>query len=194
MNLTDMGVLYHQVLSCDKCTGEEIMGAIRRSFLFLLLISLCLGASFAQNVDQGGPSTNWAIGLSAISPGLPVAVKAVYQVDSWGFQLEANYFYKWGTVRFDGLKSVYARNRLAAYAFAGITANHFYDPSETPVFLNNTLWVDAGLGGTFSLGRHKRLVFGAEGGLLIPFLSNLGLTQYEDSGFMVANVFVLWRL
>jgi hypothetical protein len=170
------------------------MGAIRRSVLFLLLVCLCLAVSFAQDVDQRSPSTHWAVGLSAISPGLPVAVKAMYQVDSWGFQLEANYFYSLGTVRFDGVKTVYARNRLAAYVFAGITANHFYDPNETPVYLNNTLWVDAGLGGTLSIGKYKRLVLGVEGGLLVPFLSNLGLTQYEDSGFIVANVFILWRL
>jgi len=180
------------------------MEKMRRFRMVLLLVCLGVGMlvaapstatiSSSSVVHSANPDGyRWAAGVSGISPGLPIAAKLVYQVDSWGVQVEANYFYLLGMVRVDGRKTVMLRNRLEAYGFAGIIANHFFDNTQVPSVTNNTLWADAGLGVAFSFGKHRRLVLGAEGGLMIPFLSNLGLEQYENSGFMVANAYLLWR-
>ncbi|PKL14181.1 MAG: hypothetical protein CVV52_02955 [Spirochaetae bacterium HGW-Spirochaetae-8] len=179
------------------------MDKMRRSRLVLLLVCLGVGMLAAAPAIAPAPAAagslanpdgyRWAAGVSGISPGLPVAAKLVYQVGSWGVQVEANYFYILGMVRVDGRKTVMLRNRLEAYGFAGLIANHFYDTTQVPSVTNNTLWADVGVGVAYSLGQHRRLVLGAEGGLMIPFLSNLGLEQYENSGFMVANAYLLWR-
>jgi hypothetical protein len=74
-----------------------------------------------------------------------------------------------------------------------VEANHFFNNTQTPSLVNNTLWADVGKGVAYSLGKHTRLVLGAEGGLMIPFQSNLGREQYEDSGLMVANAYLRER-
>ena len=174
------------------------MDVMRRICVLLLLVGFGMVSLAAASTTSATSSANpdgytWAAGISGISPGLPVAAKLVYQVGSWGVQVEANYFYLLGMVRVDGRKTVMLRNRLEAYGFAGIIANHFFDTTQTPPLTNNTLWADVGVGLSFSIGKHRRLVVGGEGGLMIPFLSNLGLEQYQNSGFMVANAYLLWR-
>ncbi|MEA5032102.1 MAG: hypothetical protein VB025_08145 [Sphaerochaeta sp.] len=134
------------------------------------------------------PDYTWALGLSGIAPGLPVAVKGVWQSHGWGVQVEANYFYALGMVRIDGRRMITTKGPWSAYGFVGVTANHFNDGTD----INNTLWADVGAAGTVKFGKNRRFEIGMEGGLLIPFYSNMGLEQYEDTGFMVANLFALW--
>lgn len=152
----------------------------RACFLILLFV---LVATPAPATDY-----RWGAGLSGISPGLPVAFKGVWQSHGWGVQVEANYYYALGMLRLDGRREIKSAGRWGSYGFVGCTINHFNDGME----MNNTLWADLGAAGTVRLGKAQRLELGFEGGLLIPFWSNLGLEQYQDSGFMVANAFILW--
>lgn len=161
--------------------------------VILILVCAVIGAAAPASVRQAD-GHEWAIGLSAISPGLPVALKAVWQRGNWGAQLEVNYFYTWAMARIDGRRTIVVRGRLETYGCVGITFNHFNDGLSNPASVNNTFWADVAAGAQFSFGRHHRFTIGAEGGLLVPFYSNLGLEQYQDSGFMVANVFMLWWL
>ena len=156
---------------------------MKRLPCLVLLLMMITAPLIGQNNDY-----RWAAGISGISPGLPVAAKVVWQSNGWGAQVEANYFYSLGMVRIDGRKVVVSKGRWGAYGFAGCTANHFNDGND----INNTLWVDVGAAGSVKLGKNHRLELGFEGGLLIPFWSNKGLEQYDDSGFMVANAFILW--
>ena len=60
--------------------------------------------------------------------------------------------------------------------------------------MNDTFWADVAAGVQWNIGKRERFSLGAEGGLMIPFYSNLGLEQYQNTGFMVANLFMLWWL
>lgn len=172
-----------------------------RCFLTTLLIAgLCMVAFAKESkspiatTPTGADISGWSIGLSAISPGMPVAVKAVYQKNTWGFQMEANYFYALGMVRLDGRKGILTKDRLHTYGFVGITGMHFNDHLGTAESVNNTFLADVGAGISFRFGKRRRFELGAEGGLLLPFYSNQGLEQYKNSGLMVANIFALWQL
>ncbi|MCF7953930.1 MAG: hypothetical protein K9K78_07635 [Spirochaetales bacterium] len=135
----------------------------------------------------------WGIGLSAISPGMPAALKGVYRKETWGIQGEANYFYSLGMLRIDARASLRSASWYNVYGLVGITANHFNKGSHEEDPINNSLFADAGLGGELLFGRKNLFSIGIEGGLLIPFWSNQGLEQYDDTGIMLANVYcLLW--
>lgn len=123
----------------------------------------------------------WGIGLSAISPGMPVALKGVYRKETGGIQGEANYFYSLGMLRIDARASLRAASWYNVYGLVGITANHFNKGSHEEDPINNSLFADAGLGGEFLFGRKHLFSIGIEGGLLIPFWSNQGLEQYDNT-------------
>lgn len=152
-----------------------------------LCMVLVISFSFASAVAKT-PDYHWAVGISGIAPGLPIAAKGVWQSHGWGVQLEANYFYALGMLRLDARRIVAEKGRWGAYGFVGATVNHFNDGKD----INNTLWADLGGAATVRLGKERHLELGFEGGLMIPVWSNRGLEQYEDTGFMVANVFALW--
>ncbi|NLV83532.1 MAG: hypothetical protein GXY60_03115 [Spirochaetales bacterium] len=156
---------------------------MKRLTCTILMICLLSGCLVAQNPDR-----HWAVGLSGISPGLPVAVKCVWQSQGLGAQIEGNYYYALGMLRIDGRKIIVEKGRWGSYGFVGITANHFNDG----ITINNTLWADVGGAATVRFGKKQRFELGFEAGLLIPFWSNLGLDQYNNTGFMVANIFALW--
>ncbi len=155
------------------------------ALLAILSISSLLGADKAENEHyiQAG-------GLSAIAPGLPVAAKYVYQDGTWGWQAELNYFYLLGMGRIDGRKIVKGANGTDVYGFVGISMNHFNHYNETPAFMEFVLSADVGIGAEWKFSKHFAL--GLEGGLMIPFWCNRGLDQFDNSGLMVANVYLLY--
>lgn len=152
----------------------------------LLLVTLPLTAQEQESQEES--EKEWMVGLSVLSPALPVGIKAVRTDGLWGFQLEANYFYSVGVFRIDGRRTVRKLRRIDLYGFAGITFMHFNDGVD----MNNSLMADLGAGAVWHLG--KKLSLGAEGGLLVPFYSNQGLEQYDNSGLMVANAYLTYRL
>ena len=154
-------------------------------YIVLLIMVMLFSMLPASSQDQ---EYSWGIGVSALSPGLPAALKVVYSPAAWGVQLEANYFYLWGMARIDGRREVFSKGISSGYIFAGITANHFNDPDEG---IENVLSADLGIGAELRLGKKQRFSIGAEGGLLVPFYSSKGLENYQDSGFMVANIYAL---
>lgn len=168
----------------------------RTMVVLVLLVAICalFGAAPGSTSVRQADGREWSIGVSAISPGLPIALKVVWQRGPWGVQLEANYFYMWAMARLDGRRMIVTRGRLETYGSVGLTFNHFNDGLHTSVSINNTFWADLAAGLQYSLGKRHRFSIGAEGGLMVPFYSNLGLEQYQDTGFMVANVFMLWWL
>lgn len=161
---------------------------------FVLLAVALTAAEPDPFAGSSGAPGRWGLGISAISPGLPVALKGVWRNGPWGAQIEANWFYQWAMVRLDARRRIVLKGRMETYAVAGITFNHFNDGLGSTSSVNDTFWVDLAAGLQFNLGRNQRFSLGAEGGLLIPFYSNLGLEQYQNSGFIVANVFMLWWL
>lgn len=162
--------------------------------VLLIVMSAGIGAAPAQTSVRQADGREWAIGVSAISPGLPIALKVVWQRGSWGAQFEANYFYMWAMARVDGRRTIVTRGRLETYGCVGLTFNHFNDGLGTAASVNDTFWADLAAGVQWNIGKRERFSLGAEGGLMIPFYSNLGLEQYQNTGFMVANVFILWWL
>ena len=163
------------------------MARKRVTFVLMILITLILPLGAEETEEE---EYLWAAGLSVISPGLPVAIKVVNQRDDWGWQLEANYFYMLGMCRVDGRRVVKRLGKSYVYGFAGMTANHFNDGLGNSDSVNNTLFADLGGAGELALGR--RFSIGLEAGMLIPFYSNQGLDQYDNSGLMVANLFGLF--
>ena len=171
--------MYYNCLICIEREANNVKKIILCTVCLLVVMTGAFGSS---------PDYTWALGLSAIAPGMPVAAKGVWQSHGWGVQVEANYFYALGMFRLDGRRMIKTKGPWSAYGFVGVTANHFNDGSD----INNTLWADVGAAGTVKFGKNRRFEIGMEGGLLIPFYSNMGLEQYEDTGFMVANLFALW--
>ena len=133
----------------------------------------------------------WGVGISVLSPGLPVALKGVYQKGDWSAQLEFNYFYMLGMIRIDGKRVLRGSEGNDIYGFIGITGSHFNDGLMEADSINNTLMADFGIGAEFRFGRKRQFGLGVEGGLIVPFWSNQGLEQYNNSGLMVANAFAL---
>ena len=169
-----------------------LKGAIRAIAACCVLL-LVVSAAAADPADQED-SSPWSLGLSAISPGLPIACKAVYSPTDWGLQLEMNYFYTIGMVRIDGRRVVADNGWNALYGFIGLTAMHLNDGLNTAASIDNSLMADLGVGGELRFGRRRAWSLGLEGGLLIPFYSSQGLEQFDDSGLMVANIFLLYTL
>ena len=132
----------------------------------------------------------WGVGISVLAPALPVAAKAVYQPNQWGWQAEFNYFYLLGMARFDGRRIVRGANGTDVYAFAGITLNHFNHYAESPAYMEFIFSADLGLGAEWRFTEHLGL--GIEGGLMVPFWCNTGLDQFDNSGLMVANLHLLY--
>jgi hypothetical protein len=156
--------------------------------VFALLTAEAAPPAVTPEVNKG-----WSIGISAISPGLPIAVKAVYQNGDWALQLEGNYFYLWSVLRADGRRTLRKLARADLYTFAGLTALYFDKDDSVDRPEQYTLAADFGIGAQLFIGKKKRFSIGAEGGLLIPFLSNISLDYYDNTGIIVANVYLLWR-
>ncbi|MGM0431398.1 MAG: hypothetical protein ACQEQU_01650 [Spirochaetota bacterium] len=166
-------------------------------FLAAVAVCLCLTAAtplFAQQPNSEPLEKSWSVGVSAISPALPVAVKAILARGQWALQFEANYFYLWAVARVDGRRTIRSFKRTDVYAFAGLTGLYFAEDNDLRNTAEKTLAADVGIGGELYLGKHRRLGIGMEGGLLIPFLSSISLDQYDNSGIMVANIYVVYRL
>ncbi|MCK5155479.1 MAG: hypothetical protein KAQ69_03535 [Spirochaetales bacterium] len=164
------------------------------TLMFFLSISF-LSAESPPDADSSDPDERVSgYGVSVISPGLPIALKAVYQKGEWGVQFEFNYFYMLGMLRIDGRRILMDNGWNDVYGFAGITGMHFNDGLMQSNSINNTLFADFGIGGELRLGRERQFGIGLEGGLLVPFYSNQGLEQYDNSGLLVANVFLLFWL
>ena len=159
-----------------------------RKMLFLILV-LCLITGTVTAADNE-ESCFWAGGISALAPGLPVAAKIVYQNDAWGWQGEANYFYLLGMLRLDGRRILKGSEGTDIYGFAGLTLNHFNHYDETPAYLEFVLSADVGAGAEWRFSR--RFGVGIEGGLMIPFWCNQGLEQFDNSGLMVANAYLVY--
>ena len=167
----------------------------------VILVVICLLASSAMSFltaadapDPGAADSDehvWGVGVSVLSPGLPVALKGVYQKGDWSAQIEFNYFYMLGMLRIDGKRVIRGGNGNDIYGFIGITGSHFTDGLMEADSINNSLMADFGIGAEFRFGRRRQFGLGIEGGLLVPFWSNLGLDQYDNSGLMVANAFAL---
>ena len=159
-----------------------------RNVLFLILV-LCLitGSITAAEKEE---TYHWAGGISALAPGLPVAAKVVYQGDAWGWQGEANYYYLLGMLRLDGRRILKGSHGTDIYGFAGLTLNHFNHYDKTPTYLEFVLSADVGAGAEWRFSKHFGI--GIEGGLMIPFWCNQGLEQFDDSGLMVANAYLLY--
>ncbi len=161
--------------------------------VFIVIFLLTNSALTASEKSSPSDTYTWGLGISAISPGLPIAVKAVYGYTGWGVQLECNYFYQWGMARLDGRRTVFTKPRLEGYAFAGITTHHFNDMEGTTQSIENILSVDLGIGAELRPGRKGSLGLGAEGGLMVPFYSSKDLDDYSNDGFIVANIyFLVW--
>ena len=175
------------------------MTQIKKIFITIFILIFFLSISFLAaesppDADGSEPDERvWGDGVSVISPGLPIALKAVYQKGEWGVQFEFNYFYMLGMLRIDGRRILMDNGWNDVYGFAGITGMHFNDVTKiNPI--NNTLFADFGIGGELRLGRERQFGIGLEGGLLVPFYSNQGLEQYDNSGLLVANLFLLFWL
>ncbi len=160
---------------------------MKRILILILVLSAVAGGLFAADTSE---DYYWGGGLSVISPGLPVAAKIVYQRDTWGWQGEANYFYLLGMLRFDGRAVIKSFGRADLYGFAGVTLNHFNGFNEEHPYLEFILSADVGGGADWRFTDH--LSVGVEGGLLIPFWCNRGLDQFDNSGLMVANLYMLY--
>ncbi len=163
---------------------------------YIIIISALLLLVSAATAETAEPveSSPWSLGLSVISPGLPIACKAVYSPSNWGVQLEMNYFYTIGMFRIDGRSVVVDNGWNALYGFIGLTAMHLNDGLQTTGSIDNSLMADLGVGGELRFGRRRAWSLGFEGGLLIPFYSSRGLDQFDDSGLLVANLFLLYTL
>ncbi|NQT58160.1 MAG: hypothetical protein HQ557_04170 [Bacteroidetes bacterium] len=171
------------------------MSRIYKLVIFGLIV--CFAMSFLSAADAPVPDSSdpdervWGVGLSVLSPGLPIALKGVYQKGDWGAQIEFNYFYMLGMIRLDGKRILKGSNGNDIYGFIGITGSHFNDGLMQVDSINNSLLADFGIGAEFRFGRKRQFGLGVEGGLLVPFWSNLGLDQFDNSGLMVANAFAL---
>ena len=164
--------------------------------LVIISLLICFAMSFltaaAPDPDDSDPDERvWGVGLSVISPGLPIALKGVCQKGEWGVQFEFNYFYMLGMFRIDGRRILMDNGWNDVYGFAGITGSHFNDGLIQVDSINNSLLADFGIGAEFRFGRKRQFGLGVEGGLLVPFWSNQGLDQFDNSGLMVANAFAL---
>ena len=124
--------------------------------------------------DQPPEIPPWGAGLSVLSPGLPVAVKVVYQPDEWGFQLEANFFYYLAMLRVDARRVLKGSRGTDIYGFVGVTASHIDDGLGTGTSVNNTLMGDVGVGGEIHFGKYRRFGVGIEGGAPHPLLQQSG--------------------
>lgn len=158
---------------------------------WVLVIILTVAAAGLIWGEEAAPEVRCSIGASVLSPGMPVAFKAVSQGTDWGWQFECNYFYYLGMVRLDGRRKVAGGSRSDIYGFAGLTFSHILEDSLIDNKMNNTLLADVGAGAELHLGW---LTAGIEGGLLIPFWTTAGPDYYENSGLMVANLFILFPL
>ncbi len=173
------------------------MSRIKKIFITTITLMFFLSISFLSaesplDTDSSEPDERvWGYGISVLSPGLPIALKVVYQKDEFGVQFEFNYFYMLGMLRIDGRRILMDNGWNDVYGFAGITGMHFNDGLMQSNSINNTLFADFGIGGELRLGSERQFGIGLEGGLLIPFYSNQGLEQYADSGLIVANAFIL---
>ncbi len=170
------------------------MNRIRCCLVALVIIFLLTNSALTAS-EKTSPSDTytWGVGISAISPGLPIAVKAVRGYTGWGFQLEFNYFYQWGMARLDGRKTAFTNPRSEGYSFAGLTMHHFNDMKGTSESIENILSVDLGIGAELRPGRKGRFGLGAEGGLMVPFYSSQDIDDYSNDGFIVANIyFLIW--
>lgn len=151
------------------------------------------GLQPAASQDRTPEIPPWGAGLSVLAPGMPIALKVVYQPEEWGFQIEANYFYYLAMLRLDARRILKGANGNDLYGFVGVTASHIDDGLSTATSVKNLLLADLGVGGEIHFGKHRRFGIGIEGGLLIPFYSNQELDQFDNSGLMVANAFFLFR-
>lgn len=156
--------------------------------MFLILVLLLSTA--ALTAGESEETYRRAGGISALAPGLPVAAKFVYQGEGWGWQGEANYYYLLGMLRLDGRRILKGSHGTDIYGFAGLTLNHFNHYDETPTYLEFVLSADVGAGAEWKFSKHFGI--GIEGGLMIPFWCNQGLEQFDDSGLMVANAYLLY--
>jgi hypothetical protein len=165
--------------------------------IIIISLILCFSMSFLTAVDTPDPDGTdsdervWGVGLSVLSPGLPIALKGVYQKGDWSAQIEFNYFYMLGMLRLDGKRVLRGSDGNDVYGFIGITGSHFNDGLMAADSINNSLMADFGVGAEFRFGRKRQFGLGIEGGLLVPFWSNQGLDQFDNSGLMVANAFAL---
>lgn len=162
---------------------------MKKLCIIALLAILSISTILAADTKDEKPYVR-AGGVSAIAPGLPVAAKYVYQDGMWGWQAEFNYFYLLGMGRIDGRKIVKGGNGTDVYGFVGISINHFNHYTETPAYMEFVLSADVGIGAEWKFSKHMAL--GVEGGLMIPFWCNTGLDQFDNSGLMVANVYLLY--
>jgi len=81
----------------------------------------------------------WGVGISVLSPGLPVALKGVYQKGDWSAQVEFNYFYMLGMIRIDGKRVLRGSDGNDIYGFIGITGSHFNDGLMETKSINDSL-------------------------------------------------------
>ncbi len=163
-----------------------------RNIRLLLLLILIVFPLPAVTANEEQEEYDWAMGLSVIAPGLPVALKIVNQPGDWGWQAEFNYFYLLGMARIDGRRVIKGSNGTDIYAFAGVTLNHFNGYVAVPSldYLEFVLSADLGVGAQWRFTKH--LSIGLEGGLMIPFWCNRGLDQFDNSGLMVANAYLMY--
>ncbi len=160
---------------------------MKRIMLLIVILTMILPVLIAADTEE---DYHWGAGISAIAPGLPVAAKVVYQNEKWGWQGELNYFYLLGMARIDGRRILKEITKANVYAFAGLTLNHFNHYDEVPSYLEFILSADFGVGAEWRFT--KRMSLGIEGGLLVPFWCNKGLDQFDNSGLMVANIYLLY--
>ncbi len=160
---------------------------MKRLILLVVILLLTLPLVSAADADE---EYHWAGGISVIAPGLPVAAKIVYQNGGWGWQGEFNYFYLLGMARLDGRRIIKGSHGTDLYGFVGVSMNHFNHYDETPTYLEFVLSADVGAGAEWRFSR--RFSLGLEGGLMIPFWCNRGLEQFDNSGLMVANLYMLY--
>lgn len=194
------------ILEITPAEAPNVWRAIMQKMCIICFI--CLIVLFANQISSASPQTlqsqqntsgshalvttqeqNWRFGISLLSPGLPIAFKTIYQQGNWGLQIEANYFYLLGMLRLDAKRVLREFKHAEVYGFTGLTGSHFNDVKTTINPINNTLMADLGIGGEMFFGKRKQWGIGIEGGLLVPFWSNLGLEQYDNSGLLVANAF-----